>query len=175
MTLLLNPYDPKKYIISSSDHPELNNNISAIKPYPPGSIAISSPRESRSNSAEEDYIIKAGVIIGLENGTLLKIDVDNSNGGLDKADFTFTDITGSSFVGSISDIEFGPSSKEIFVTFHNYGVDSIFYSSDGGTSWNSKEGDLPNMPVRTILQNPLDDKEVIIGTDLGVWYTKNFK
>ena len=169
-----NPYDPKKYIISSSDHPELNNNISAIKPYPPGSIAISSPRESRSNSAEEDYIIKAGVIIGLENGTLLKIDVDNSNGGLDKADFTFTDITGSSFVGSISDIEFGPSSKEIFVTFHNYGVDSIFYSSDGGTSWNSKEGDLPNMPVRTILQNPLDDKEVIVGTDLGVWYTKNF-
>ena len=39
----------------------------------------------------------------------------------------------------------------------------------------SKEGDLPDLPVRCILQNPIVSNEVIIGTDLGVWYTKNFK
>ena len=33
---------------------------------------------------------------------------------------------------------------------------------------------MPDLPVRTILQNPLISNEVIIGTDLGVWFTKNF-
>ena len=38
----------------------------------------------------------------------------------------------------------------------------------------SKEGNLPDMPVKSILQNPLNSEEVIIGTELGVWYTNNF-
>ena len=168
-------YEPKKYIITDADHPELNGNVTALIAYPSGTIALAQPpRDTRTNSAEEDYVVEATVLVGLQNGTLLQIDVSNSEGGLDKTDFTFTDISGSSFTGSISDIEFGVSTNDIFVTFHNYGVDSVFYSDDAGESWTSKQGDLPNMPVRTILQNPLELKEVIIGTDLGVWYTKNF-
>ncbi|WGD33495.1 thrombospondin type 3 repeat-containing protein [Olleya sp. YS] len=77
-------------------------------------------------------------------------------------------------VGSISDVEFGQSEDEIFVTIHNYGVQSIWYTSDGGANWLPKEGDLPDLPVKTILQNPLNLDEVIIGTELGVWYTSNF-
>tara|TARA_B110001469_G_scaffold127870_1_gene151470 strand:+ start:26691 stop:29852 length:3162 start_codon:yes stop_codon:yes gene_type:complete len=77
-------------------------------------------------------------------------------------------------VGSISDIEIGASENEIFVTIHNYGVESIWYTNNGGTSWVSKEGNLPDMPVKSILQNPLNSEEVIIGTELGVWYTNNF-
>ena len=30
------------------------------------------------------------------------------------------------------------------------------------------------MPVKTILQNPLKIDEVVIGTELGVWYTEDF-
>ena len=77
-------------------------------------------------------------------------------------------------VGSISDIEFGQSENDIFVTIHNYGVQSIWYTSDGGATWLPKEGDLPDMPVKAILQNPLNLDEVIIGTELGVWFTTNF-
>ena len=116
----------------------------------------------------------ASVLIGLENGKLLKVDIKNTSGGLDKSDVTVTDITGSSFVGSISDIEFGQTpngedKNKILVTFHNYGAENIFYSLNGGSSWEAKEGNLPNFPVRTILMNPIDNKEVIVGTDLGVW------
>jgi hypothetical protein len=58
-------------------------------------------------------------------------------------------------------------------------VVNVFYSKDGGETWENKEGDednggLPNLPVRSILQNPIVLSEVIVGTDLGVWYTKNF-
>ncbi len=52
------------------------------------------------------------LFIGLLNGKLLSI--DNADGTP-----TFNDITGASFVGSISDIEFGQNESEIFVTMHN--------------------------------------------------------
>ena len=77
-------------------------------------------------------------------------------------------------VGSVSDVEFGTSEDEIFVTVFNYGVQSIWYTNDGGQNWVGKEGDLPDIPVRSILQNPLNSSEVIIGTDLGIWATSNF-
>ena len=120
--------------------------------------------------------------IGTERGRLFKVEDANSytssttTGGVTTltSDAKWTILTGNEFLGSISDIEFGKSDQEIFVTFHNYGVKNIFYSSDGGANWNSKDGDLPNIPVRAILQNPLIEDEVIIGTELGVWYTKNF-
>ncbi|MDB4113630.1 T9SS type A sorting domain-containing protein [Flavobacteriaceae bacterium] len=113
------------------------------------------------------------LMIGLENGVVIK--AENAN----TASPTYSNITGNQFLGSVSDIEFGLTENEIFVTFHNYAVKNIFYSNDGGETWSNKEGDinnggLPDIPVRAILQNPIVLSEVIVGTDLGVWYTKNF-
>jgi hypothetical protein len=53
---------------------------------------------------------------------------------------SWTDITGPNFVGSVSDVEFGQSENDIFVTFHNYNVASIWYTSDRGLTWQNKEG-----------------------------------
>tara|TARA_R110001583_G_scaffold195462_1_gene373946 strand:- start:4637 stop:8917 length:4281 start_codon:yes stop_codon:yes gene_type:complete len=107
------------------------------------------------------------LLVGTDDGKLLKL--TNAN-----ATATWSDISGGSFIGSISAVEFGETENDIFVTFHNYGVTSVWYSLDGGINWNSKEGDLPDMPVKCILQNPLALNEVIIGTELGVWATSNF-
>jgi hypothetical protein len=107
------------------------------------------------------------LFVGLKSGKLLR---------LDTADGVpiWNNITGGSFVGSISDVEFGQNELEIFVTMHNYGVTSIWFTSDGGTTWSSKEGNLPDLPVKCILQNPLLPNEVIIGTELGVWSTADY-
>lgn len=114
---------------------------------------------------------KSYLLVGLENGKLLKLtNANETNSSI----VCWEEITGSSFLGSISDIEFGETENDIFVTFHNYGVSNIWVSSNGGTSWIEKEGDLPNMPVKCILQNPLAKNEVIVGTELGIWATKNF-
>jgi len=107
------------------------------------------------------------LFVGLQNGKLLRVDHANTSAN-------FTDISGADFVGSISDIEFGQTENDILVTIFNYGVTNIFYTSDGGTTWSNKEGDLPDLPVNTIMQNPLNTNEVIIGTDLGIWATPNF-
>jgi hypothetical protein len=108
------------------------------------------------------------LLVGTVLGDILK--VENAD-----ATPTWTNIeTANMIVGSISDVEFGASENDIFATVHNYGVQSIWYTSDGGATWAGKEGDLPDMPVKAILQSPLNPEEVIIGTELGVWYTTNF-
>jgi photosystem II stability/assembly factor-like uncharacterized protein len=108
------------------------------------------------------------LLVGTVFGDLLK--VDNADGDSP----VWSDISGSGFVGSISDIEYGQTENDIFVTMHNYNVVSIWATSDGGETWLNKEGDFPDIPVKTILQNPLNLEEVLIGTELGVWKTSNF-
>ena len=112
------------------------------------------------------------LLVGTRLGRLLR---------LTTADVTpvWADISGPSFVGSISDVEYGASNNEIFVTMHNYNVVSIWYTKDGGATWLNKEGNFPDIPVKAILPNPLKNvggfaTEVVIGTDLGVWYCNNF-
>ena len=108
------------------------------------------------------------LFIGTKEGKLIKV--------TDPTGFfaSWNNISGADFVGSISDIEFGDSEQKIFVTMYNYGVNNVWYSADGGTTWAQKDGNLPDLPVRCILQNPLNTEQVVIGTQLGIWWTQNF-
>ena len=107
------------------------------------------------------------MLVGTALGKIIRL--DNAN-----ATPTWTDISMPGQVGAVSDIRYGATENDIMVTFHNYGVTSVWYTEDGGNNWVSKEGDLPDMPVKCILQNPLNNDEVIIGTALGVWKTNNW-
>jgi photosystem II stability/assembly factor-like uncharacterized protein len=107
------------------------------------------------------------LFVGTRFGYLFKISNANTSA-------TWSQIGDPNFFGSISAINFGSNENEIMVTFHNYGTVNVWYTSNGGTSWQKKEGDLPDIPVKDILMNPLRNNEVIIATNLGVWYTNNF-
>ena len=108
------------------------------------------------------------LLVGTVLGDILKVENADTSP-------TWTNIeTGNVIVGSISDVQFGANENEIFATVHNYGVENIWYTSDGGASWSSKDGDLPDLPVKAILQNPFNPEEVIIGTELGIWFTSDF-
>jgi PKD repeat protein len=61
--------------------------------------------------------------------------------------------------------------NHILVAFSNYGVNSIWETVNGGTSWTSVEGNLPDMPIRWILLNPNLSSQALIATELGVWST----
>lgn len=76
-------------------------------------------------------------------------------------------------IGSVSSIEIGSTSKEILVTLSNYGINSIWHTSDSGLNWENKQGNLPDMPIRWGLFNPNNLKEVILATELGIWGTKD--
>ncbi|NVK27394.1 MAG: PKD domain-containing protein [Flavobacteriia bacterium] len=108
------------------------------------------------------------LFVGNDVGDLFKI--TNADGTSPST----TNIGSSSFPSAtISCVEIGASENELLVTFSNYGVNSVWYTNDGGTTWTSKEGNLPNMPVRWALFNPNDRNEVILATEVGVWTTAN--
>lgn len=107
------------------------------------------------------------LFVGTNLGRIFK--VTNAN----TASYAATLLT-SPVTGTVSDIEFGANENEIITTFSNYNLTSVFYSTDGGTTWQNKEGNLPDMPVRTVLRNPDNPDEVLVGTEMGVWGTTNF-
>lgn len=85
----------------------------------------------------------------------------------------FSNITGTINAGYISSVFRHKSTDTLFVTLSNYGINNIYFSPDGGTTWTAKDGNLPNMPVWGILLNPNKVGEAIIATELGVFGTSN--
>ncbi len=74
--------------------------------------------------------------------------------------------------GSVSCIAVGTTDNNLMVCYSNYGVNSIWVSSNAGTSWTSIEGNLPDMPVRWCMFAPGDNSKAIIATETGVWLTQ---
>jgi len=96
------------------------------------------------------------------------IKISNADGA---SPTTSTAIPVTGLAGSISCLEFGVDEMHMLVTSANYGVISVWETSNGGTTWSNKEGNLPNMPIWWALYNPNNRKEVLLATELGVWST----
>ncbi|GAB7255580.1 T9SS type A sorting domain-containing protein [Polaribacter sp. OB-PA-B3] len=104
------------------------------------------------------------VFLGTQDGRVVYI---NAN------DDTSKTLGTPSITGSVSSVELGASDDEILLTYSNYGVKSVWYTIDGGDNWKDVEGNLPDIPVRWSLFNPLDRKEVLLATEAGIWKTSD--
>jgi len=80
--------------------------------------------------------------------------------------------TGLPAAADVSCIEVGTSDNTLICSFSNYSVNSVWVSTDGGTSWTSIEGNLPDMPVRWCMFVPNDNTKAIIATEAGVYLTQ---
>jgi trimeric autotransporter adhesin len=107
------------------------------------------------------------VYFGLANGSVVFV---NNASTATTATVTSTIIkTGTGSVSGIA-IETG-NENHILVTYSNYGVNSVWETTDGGTTWTSDEGNLPDMPVRWVIFNPTNANQAFLATELGVWST----
>lgn len=108
---------------------------------------------------------KATLFVGTQAGRLFK--AENCQGIP-----TTTEIGSNDFpAGNISSIAIGNSEDTLLVTFSNYGVTSVWQTYDGGATWQEKEGNLPDMPVRWGLYYPGDARHALLATETGVWTT----
>jgi hypothetical protein len=81
------------------------------------------------------------------------------------------------YISSI-DVENG-NANHILITVSNYGVVSVWESTDGGNTFNPIEGNLPDMPIRwgIFLPNTVAltgtnvGGGIMVATELGVWAT----
>jgi PKD repeat protein len=168
----INPadYDDQQNILYSTRNASTVNRISNVTGSPSvGSISISGMNSWASHLRVSPYTTSSTTLfVGTEAGDLFK--VTNAN-----ASPSSTNISGSSFPNAhLSCVELGADEDEIIVTFSNYGVTSVWFTDDGGSTWQNKEGNLPDMPVRWALFNPNDRNQVILATEVGVWSTSNF-
>ena len=116
------------------------------------------------------YSNTSTLFVGSGAGKIYRIDSASASDANDRV----TELTPLNFpTGYISCIQTGRNEDELLVTFSNYGVSSIWYTNDGGQTWQEKEGDLPDMPVRWALFNPKDYNMAIVATELGVWMCKD--
>ena len=109
------------------------------------------------------------VFFGIGNGRVVRVDNAHLVG------FTATHIN-SGVVGmpagyvTCIEVQSG-SDNHLLVTYSNYGVNSVWETTNGGTNWTSVEGNLPDMPIRWALFNPNNSDQALLTTELGVWST----
>ncbi len=82
--------------------------------------------------------------------------------------------TASMPAGNVSCVNTGTSDQFLIASYSNYGVNNVWVSSNGGTTWTAIDGNLPNMPVRWCMFEPNDNTRGIIATETGVWETSLF-
>lgn len=165
----INPadYDDNLDILYSARNSSSINRISGVSTSPNVSdFTVIGLGSTASNLLVSRYNSSSTTLfVGTGNGNLFKItnaDANPSSNNIGSNQFPN---------GYISGIDLGSSEQEILVTFSNYGVISVWYTSNGGTTWTNKEGNLPDMPVRWCLFNPLNPSEVLLATEVGVWAT----
>lgn len=61
-------------------------------------------------------------------------------------------------------------SQTVYLTVSNFGTDQVRRTKNGGTSWESLDGDLPDVPVNVVVADkPLGKRMIFAGTDDGVY------
>lgn len=89
---------------------------------------------------------------------------------------TGTNITGAGMPAgaNLSCVNTGTDDNNLIACFSNYGVASVWVSSNGGTNWTSLDNNgvnLPDMPVRWCMFYPGDNTRAILATETGIWET----
>ncbi len=129
--------------------------------------AVSFGGSGEPSALKADPNIANRLYIGTDDGEVWKI--DNANGTITATDISPSGMGSNHYVSCIA-VEDGDS-NHLIATVSNYGVTSIYESTNQGSTWTSIEGNLPDMPVRWAIFSPIGGDSALIATELGVWST----
>lgn len=74
----------------------------------------------------------------------------------------------------ITDIWVSPTNAAVAIlTVSGFGTPHVYRTVNGGASWVSISGALPNVPVNSVAVDPTNLNKVFLGTDTGVFWTAN--
>ena len=74
----------------------------------------------------------------------------------------------------VTDFWFNPANhNNVIATFSGFGTSHVYRSTNGGQTWLTMNGNLPNVPVNAVAVDPSNVNHVFLGTDTGVFYSAN--
>lgn len=145
------------------------------KVWPPEAVAKNSSTSVYGNivSLDESPVEKGLLYVGTDDGL---IQVSNDDGKNWNKISSFTSIPETTYVSDITASLH--NENEVYATFDNRKNGDfkpyIIMSKDKGKSWTSITGNLPdNLPVFSIVQDQIDKDLLFIGTEFGVYFTKD--
>ena len=113
------------------------------------------------------------LFFGTNTGKVFRLENANTVTTAD-ANANLTDISGATFpAGTIICVNTGMDDNNIVATYSNYGVNNVWLTRNGGTSWTAIDGNLPDMPVRWAMFQPGTDQKIYLATEAGIYYTIN--
>jgi hypothetical protein len=129
----------------------------------PGSVAASAIGTS---PADPDLLL-----VGMEDGWIARL--TNATSADDTTPWTSTAFPRDGWVSSVA---FDPVDPLVaYATYSTFGDPHVWKSADGGVTWapidGSGAGALPNIPVHSLVVDPVNRQTLYIGTDLGVFVT----
>lgn len=129
-------------------------------------VALSLPNLGTASAVKVSEYTSGRVFVGSNSGRIFRL--DNA-----LATPTITNITGAAFpAGFINSINTGTTDDFLVATYTNYGVNNVWYSTDGGLNWSAIDGNLPDMPVRWAAFFPGHNDKLILATETGIYFTK---
>lgn len=186
--LFINPsdYDDVKKVLYTSDAPGQMGVVSnLIGPGTPTftSSAISGLGTRKISALKVDPTVAGGGTVWIagydSTGTLKPAIIKVTNATttpVASVTTTLTDALGGTFVSSI-DVD-PANASHLLVTLSNYGIVSVYESTDDGNTFNNIEGNLPDIPVRWGMFLPANASVdgitgggILLATEVGVWFT----
>lgn len=137
---------------------------------------LTSPSISTLDMSEENTNI---LYYGSDNGRMYRLDSCRTNNLATKIDITGTNFPVGAYVSCVEVDRL--NHNNVLVTFSNYGVKSIFYSTDAGTTWTDISGNLEEHPDGTgngpsvtwgHIYNDGTNTKYYIGTSTGLYSTE---
>ncbi len=117
--------------------------------------------------SEYSTVPSTTLYLGTQSGRMFRVNNANTSP-------VVSEIGSSDFPqASVSCIAFGGSEDTILLTFSNYGVSSVWQSYNAATTWEEKEGNLPDMPVRWAVYQPQNARAAMLATEIGIWTSNN--
>ncbi|MCL4551355.1 MAG: T9SS type A sorting domain-containing protein [Bacteroidetes bacterium] len=182
---VLNPTETKMIFIAAGSHIWRNSDI--LSSIPIGTETATTANWVDMTSIDTSNTVSALAVsrqpanilyYGTNNGKLFKvINADQDNA-------TSTTITGSNFPqGFICSIAIDPQdANNVLVGFSNYNIMSLFYTSNGGTTWSAVAGNLEQNAdgtgsgpsIRSVkILNTNNSKTYFVGTNTGLYATSD--
>jgi len=138
----------------------------------PGTPMLNVPTNSPVPYSAIKWYVNSGefastIYIGTESGRVFRLAEAMVVGEL--TELTTNDLP----VGNVSSIDIGQTEDTLLLTYSNYGIPSVFVSTNRGQNWKNVEANLPDMPVRWGIFHPKNAGQVMLATELGTWTTNN--